>query len=213
MSKKRRSKVPPPIRPVGISLRLPGNAPLRLPADLPAGYPLVLKLSTQQLLVKAAQKFPDQKLLPELAPWLIKALTPHVKTAVESDGLCADLAVDTVRKLIHDLLVMNCRESYDLEQKVCQSNVWLHLLSIAEQAKIVAATPGVGTQRQRAFRRQTLVNPILARKGWKLGTWASKAGVHKDCVSEFLNGTTEYLTEEIRESLAGALEIKSEYLY
>ena len=63
----------------------------------------------------------------------------------------------------------------------------------------------------RAVARRAVVMPILASKRWKRGRWATKAGVGKNSVYEYLNGTRT-LTDQNRKAMAEALELESEDL-
>ena len=90
----------------------------------------------------------------------------------------------------------------------------------AERAKSDAATSrpfencetaeAVGSweeEQVRAKSRQAVVVPILSKKGWKRGTLATKAGVGKNSIYEYLNGTRRIITEDNRIAIAEALGI------
>ena len=68
------------------------------------------------------------------------------------------------------------------------------------------------TQQQRATRRQAVVMPILRSKGWKRGTLVSKAGIGKNSVYEYLNGTRKSITEANKQAIADALGLQKERL-
>jgi pyruvate/2-oxoglutarate dehydrogenase complex dihydrolipoamide acyltransferase (E2) component len=65
---------------------------------------------------------------------------------------------------------------------------------------------------ERAARRQAVVNPILKLKRWKRGRLAAKAGLGKNSVYKYLDGTRVRITDENREALAGALDLKPEQI-
>jgi hypothetical protein len=74
--------------------------------------------------------------------------------------------------------------------------------------------PGLGrpeTADERSERRSVVVMPILRSKRWTRGTWATKAGVGKNSVYEYLNGKRD-LSVENREVLAEELGLKPEEL-
>jgi hypothetical protein len=57
-----------------------------------------------------------------------------------------------------------------------------------------------GKERERSERRRAVVTPILVSKKWKRGTWATKAGVGKNSVYDYLNGKRN-LSVENRQAL------------
>jgi hypothetical protein len=63
------------------------------------------------------------------------------------------------------------------------------------------------SERSRAAARQAVVMPILASKRWKRGRWATKAGVGKNSVYEYLDGRRT-LTDENRKAMAEALGLE-----
>jgi hypothetical protein len=65
---------------------------------------------------------------------------------------------------------------------------------------------------ERAARRQAVVNLILKRKRWKPGRLATKAGVGKNSVYEYLDGTRVKITDENRKAIAQTLELEPEQL-
>ena len=65
---------------------------------------------------------------------------------------------------------------------------------------------------ERAARRMAVVMPILDTKRWKPGRLASEAGVGKNSVYEYLDGTRRKITGDNRKALAQALDLKPEQL-
>jgi hypothetical protein len=68
-----------------------------------------------------------------------------------------------------------------------------------------------GDTAEAAARRQKAVMPILQGKRWKRGRWATKSGVGKNCIYEYLDGTRNPNTEN-RQAMAEALGLKPEDL-
>lgn len=64
---------------------------------------------------------------------------------------------------------------------------------------------------ERSERRSAVVMPILTSKGWKPGRWATKAGVGKNCVYEYLSGKRN-LTMRNRQAMAEELGLSPEQL-
>jgi hypothetical protein len=60
-------------------------------------------------------------------------------------------------------------------------------------------------------KRRDIVMPILDRKRWKRGRWATEAGVGKNCVYDYLAGKRN-LTDDNRDAMAEALGLKPEEL-
>jgi transcriptional regulator with XRE-family HTH domain len=58
---------------------------------------------------------------------------------------------------------------------------------------------------ERAARRQAVVVPILQQKCWKPGRLATEAGVGKNSVYQYLDGTRHRITEQNRKAIAEAL--------
>ncbi len=75
-------------------------------------------------------------------------------------------------------------------------------------AELLEADPQV----ERAARRQAIVNPILQRKRWKPGRLGTEAGVSKNSVYQYLDGTRGKIKDENREAIAQALDLKPEQL-
>ncbi len=65
---------------------------------------------------------------------------------------------------------------------------------------------------ERSAIRQGVVNPILQRKRWKPGSLATKAGVGKNSVYQYLDGTRTKITDENRDAIAQALDLTPEQL-
>jgi hypothetical protein len=78
-----------------------------------------------------------------------------------------------------------------------------------------ATPPGMASipleQDKRARVRQAVVMPILKAKRWKPGKWATKAGVSKNSVYEYLNGKRK-LGDLNRDAMAEAIDLKAEDL-
>jgi len=74
------------------------------------------------------------------------------------------------------------------------------------------AAPGRGDViQERAERRQAVVMPILAKKKWTRGKWATKAGVGKNSVYKYLAGRRS-LSDANRKPMAEVLGLKPEQL-
>jgi hypothetical protein len=65
---------------------------------------------------------------------------------------------------------------------------------------------------ERADRRQAVVMPILTKRGWKRGRLVTAAGVGKNSVYEYLDGTRATITDENREAIAQALGLEKDEL-
>lgn len=65
---------------------------------------------------------------------------------------------------------------------------------------------------ERAARRQAVVMPILTKKGWKRGRLVTKAGVGKNSVYEYLDGTRATITDDNRKAIAQALGLDADEL-
>lgn len=77
-----------------------------------------------------------------------------------------------------------------------------------KRAKLRSIAPAPGEpemQEQRANRRKEIVMPILRSKNWKPGKWATRAGVGKNSVYEYLDGTRKFISDENRTALAETL--------
>jgi hypothetical protein len=68
------------------------------------------------------------------------------------------------------------------------------------------------TAAERAARRQAVVMPILATKRWRPGRLAKEAGLGKNSVYQYLDGTRIKITNENRKALADALNLELEQL-
>ena len=65
---------------------------------------------------------------------------------------------------------------------------------------------------ERAARRQAVVNPVLKQRGWKPRRLVTEAGVGKNSVYKYLDGTRRTITKENREAIAAALNLNPEQL-
>ena len=65
---------------------------------------------------------------------------------------------------------------------------------------------------ERASRRQSVVNPILKQRGWKPGRLVTEAGLGKNSVYEYLDGTRAKITDTNRKAIAEAIGIPPEQL-
>jgi hypothetical protein len=77
-----------------------------------------------------------------------------------------------------------------------------------------AHSDGDDDERRAALRaaRQAVVMPILKSKRWKRGRLATEAGIGKNSVYEYLDGTRLKITKENRQAIAQALDLKVEEL-
>jgi hypothetical protein len=119
--------------------------------------------------------------------------------------------------------------SSKLQAKIESSEEWKayrrQLREVADsQATSPALAAGRGTQSKRppvgadagtkedpvsdrAQRRQAFVNPILKGKPWKTGKLATVAGVSKNSVYQYLDGTRAKISAENRKAIAEALGV------
>jgi len=74
-----------------------------------------------------------------------------------------------------------------------------------------ALTAKLKLQQSRATTRQAVVMPILQKKRWTRGKWATRAGVGKNSVYGYLDGRRNP-TAESRRAMAEVLELKAEDL-
>jgi len=79
------------------------------------------------------------------------------------------------------------------------------------QESIAANPPHQTSAEERKNERSSVVMPILESKGWTRGKWATAAGVGKNCVYAYLDGTRNP-TDENRRALAEELGLKLEEL-
>jgi hypothetical protein len=82
---------------------------------------------------------------------------------------------------------------------------------------IVSSDEALGKARstliaERAARRQTVVMPILAKKGWKRGRLVTEVGVGKGSVYAYLDGTRATITDKNRKAIADVLGLQPEQL-
>jgi hypothetical protein len=61
---------------------------------------------------------------------------------------------------------------------------------------------------ERAARRQSVVMPILAKRGWKKGKLVTKSGVGKATVYGYLDGTRSWIKDENRIAIAQTLDLE-----
>jgi len=54
--------------------------------------------------------------------------------------------------------------------------------------------------------------PILTKRRWKRGRLATEAGVSKNSVYEYLDGTRAKISDENKEAIAGVLGLEPEQL-
>jgi hypothetical protein len=65
---------------------------------------------------------------------------------------------------------------------------------------------------ERAARRQSVVMPILAKRGWKKGKLVTKSGVAKATVYGYLDGTRSWIKDENRLAIAQTLDLERNQL-
>jgi DNA-binding Xre family transcriptional regulator len=82
------------------------------------------------------------------------------------------------------------------------------LVRVASSEGIAPSATEPQAIEERAARRQAVVNPILHQKRWKRGRLATAAGVGKNSVYEYLDGTRAKITDENRNAIAQALDLK-----
>jgi hypothetical protein len=81
---------------------------------------------------------------------------------------------------------------------------------ISESGGDVRGAVNIQAAAERATRRQAVVMPILANKRWKRGRLATEAGLGKNSVYEYLDGTRAKISIENRKALADALDVAPE---
>ena len=79
-------------------------------------------------------------------------------------------------------------------------------------AKESTATKSAEAIAERAARRQAVVDPILKERRWKHGRLATEAGLGKNSVYEYLDGTRVQITAENRKAIAEALGLRPDEL-
>ena len=72
--------------------------------------------------------------------------------------------------------------------------------------EIVEMEPG--THKQRAFRRQAVVMPMLKDKNWSRGRVVVATGMGKDSIYKYLDGTRKTISDKNRQAIADELGIK-----
>jgi hypothetical protein len=85
------------------------------------------------------------------------------------------------------------------------------------RASLRELTNDTGSERaiaiaERAQRRQATVMPILKAKLWKPGRLATMAGVGKNSVYRYLDGTRTKISSENRNAIAQVLDLMPEHL-
>jgi hypothetical protein len=93
----------------------------------------------------------------------------------------------------------------------------LELFRLTEPSAGASIEASVGSDTQQAVaehaaRRQAVVWPILAKKRWKPGRLATQAGVSKNSVYGYLDGTRSKITDANRKAIADALGIEPHQL-
>ena len=91
---------------------------------------------------------------------------------------------------------------------VSDSGLNMAILSSAE----IMGKPTTVLIGERAARRLAVVMPILAKKGWKRGRLATEAGLGKNSVYQYLDGTRAQITDANRTAIADALGLKPDQL-
>jgi len=97
---------------------------------------------------------------------------------------------------------------------------WRHAVLPAQPNKVEpiievqfpSPAPDPATLLARAQRRRAVVDPILQQRRWKPGRLATKAGVGKNSVYDYLNGTRAKITEDNRKAIAQALGLTPDEL-
>lgn len=83
--------------------------------------------------------------------------------------------------------------------------------SIAEGGRRQSTQPSSAQRSALAAKRRAVVAPILEQKGWSRWRWATGAGVGKNCIYEYLDGSRDP-TEENRQAMADELGLTLEQL-
>jgi hypothetical protein len=65
---------------------------------------------------------------------------------------------------------------------------------------------------ERAARRQAVVMPILGKRRWKRGRLVTEAGIGKNSVYEYLDGTRATITDKNRTAIAEVLDLQPDQL-
>lgn len=119
--------------------------------------------------------------------------------------------------------VFKCSADFCQVMLLSEANAFWHSPTSEQRAKgqveVTERSPGETTDPPegdlvglRAAKRQRFVNPILEGKRWKPGRLATEAGIGKNSVYEYLDGTRAKITEENRQALADALGVRPEEL-
>jgi hypothetical protein len=86
------------------------------------------------------------------------------------------------------------------------------VVAVLSPDEILRKPPPTKLIEQRAARRQAVLMPILEGLGWKPGRLATKAGVGKNTVYQFLDGTRASIKNDNRQAIADSLGIKPDEL-
>jgi hypothetical protein len=216
--KGKKSNRPAPITPVRSgSWAAPKPQSIRIPAEYPMYYPIQLMPRTEVVVAEATRKYSAED---QLLPWLKTILTELTPDFCRL--LRPDLGRLRMADLIHSLVVTNCRDPRQQErlvQEIRNSDDWLAFakaLLETSAAPVPLAPPRASTQpetrEQRSARRTAVVKPILRSKGWKPSKLATQAGVAKDSVLKYLDGTRKSITPKNCAALAEELGLKPEEL-
>lgn len=128
--KRRTSKAPAPIKPVG------ERPMLRLPVALPEDYPNLLKTQTEAVLVRVAEAGFLRRELVLCCKVLLSGLDPNVHAAVYL-GLRPDIAMEAVREFIRQIIASNRESDEDRNEaarQVRESEAWRKLVQGIEEA-------------------------------------------------------------------------------
>ena len=123
------SKAPPPINPVGPTVRLSRPKPLQMPIHLPPDYPDELKQLTRKIIVEAIKEFPvdtqitRQTQITKVCKRVVSKLTPKLCAVV------GDEVLSVMDKLLHYFLDVNCGELErdQVRQETIESGEWTNL--------------------------------------------------------------------------------------
>jgi len=86
------------------------------------------------------------------------------------------------------------------------------VVAVLSSDQILRKLPPTKLIEQRAARRQAVVMPILRDKGWTPNRLVTEAGVAKNSIYDYLNGTRARITDKNRLAIADALGIPPEQL-
>jgi hypothetical protein len=131
--------------------------------------------------------------------WLTRGMVTTPVNAGDTETDASGAAEFSIGQLTRDAPIDPARAPGDTAE-----------LTTAVQAGAVTV-PIQNSQAVLATARKAAVLPILISKGWKRGKWATKAGVSKNSVYEYLEGKRA-LSDENRKAMAEVLELKPEEL-